>query len=120
MKKSILLSVLLMAGLVHADPFQGQYATSPKACYKNSSQLSGDQYNVTFKGQFVTMFGWNYIRVERIEELGVYTAHDLTYAGHFIEQWETEETNGVSDTTWSYHNGVLKRGNAPAKLRKCK
>lgn len=50
MKKSILLSVLLMAGLVHANPFQGQYATSP----------------------FVTMFGWNYIRVERIEELGVY------------------------------------------------
>ena len=118
--RKLFLALTLVSGLAVASPFNGHWATSPKACKANIEQLNEGQFNVTITPQFVMLLGWNFVRLERVEEVLKSNNHNFIYSGEYMEQWDTDESNGVVDTNWTLNNGVLKSANSHIKFRKCK
>ena len=118
--RKLFLALTLVSGLAIASPFNGHWATSPIACKANTEQLNGGQFNVTITPRSVILLGWNFFRLERVEEVWESNNHNFFYSGEYMERWDTDESDGVVDTNWTLNNGVLKSANSHIKFRKCK
>ena len=118
--RKLFLALTLVSGLAIANPFNGHWATSPIACKANTEQLNGGQFNVTITPRSVILLGWNFFRLERVEEVWESNNHNFFYSGEYMERWDTDESDGVVDTNWTLNNGVLKSANSHIKFRKCK
>ncbi len=118
--RKLFLALTLASSIAVASPFNGHWATTPKACNARADQLNDNQYNLTITPKIVRMVGWNFVRVERVEDVLVSNNRSFVYSGHYQEQWENDNSNGTTDTNWTLNNGVLKIANNPIKFRKCK
>ncbi len=118
--RKLFLALTLVSSLAVSSPFNGNWATSSKACKASAERLEDGQFKLTITPKVVKMIGYNFVHSERIEEVFKSDNRNFIYSGHYQEMWEGDNSSGTADTRWTLNNGILKSSEAPVKFIKCK